>query len=112
MTVTVTRNDEVKVIALNGKIDVATSDQTRDEILGLLENKPTIILMPQVDYVSSSGLRTLLMIARKAKAQGIKIIYAAAVQEVLDVFDMTGFNKMLRCVPTLEDALKEFGVQS
>ena len=111
MTVTVKRNDDVKIIALDGQIDVATSDKTREEIISLLENKPTIILMPKVTYVSSSGLRALLMIAKTAKSRGVKVIYAEAVAEVVDVLEMTGFIKMLHCVPTLADALKEFGVQ-
>lgn len=111
MTVTVKRNDAVKIIALDGQIDVATSDKTREEIIGLIENKPTIILMPKVTYVSSSGLRALLMIAKNAKARGVKVIYAEAVPEVVDVLEMTGFIKMLHCVPTLNDALKEFGVE-
>ena len=109
MTVTVERNDNIKIIALDGQIDVATSDQIHDEIIKLLENKPTIIKMPKVTYVSSSGLRTLLLIAKTAKSRGIKVTYAEAVPEVIDVLEMTGFIKMLHCVPTLADALKEFG---
>lgn len=37
MTITVERNDNIKIIALDGQIDVATSDKTRDEIIGLLK---------------------------------------------------------------------------
>ena len=109
MTVTVERNDNIKIIALDGQIDVATSDQTRADIVKLLEKKPTIIKMPKVTYVSSSGLRALLMIAKTAKSQGIKVTYAEAVPEVVDVLQMTGFIKMLHCVPTMADALKELG---
>ena len=109
MTVTVERNDKIKIIALDGQIDVATSDQTRDDIINLLEKKPTIIKMPKVTYVSSSGLRALLMIAKTAKSRGIKVTYAEAVPEVVDVLQMTGFIKMLHCVPTMADALKELG---
>ena len=36
MTVTVERNDNIKIISLDGQIDVATSDSTRDQIIGLL----------------------------------------------------------------------------
>ena len=111
MTVTVKRNDDVKIIALDGQIDVVTSDKTREEVIALIENKPTIVLMSKVTYVSSSGLRALLMIAKNAKARGVKVIYAETIPEVVDILEMTGFIKMLHCVPTLEDALKEFGVQ-
>ena len=38
----------------------------------------------------------MLMIAKTAKARKVKVLYAAATEEVTDV--MTGFMKMLKCV--------------
>ena len=107
MTVTVIRDDNIKIIELDGQLDVATSDKTRDEILSLIDGKPTIIAMEKLSYVSSSGLRSMLMTAKTAKARNTKIVYAGAIDEVIDVLQMTGFIKMLHCVPTVEDAIKE-----
>ena len=107
MNVTIERDDTIKIIALEGQLDISGSDVARDEVLKLLDNKPTIISMAKVPYVSSSGLRALLIIAKTAKAKNIKVIYAAAIPEVVDVLQMTGFSKLLRCVPTIEDAVKE-----
>lgn len=106
MTVTVARDDDIKIIALDGQLDVSSSDNARDEVINLLDGKPTIISLEKVSYVSSSGLRALLMIAKTAKAKKINMVYAAAIPEVIDVFQMTGFIKMLRCVDTIEDAEK------
>ena len=106
MKVTVTRDDNIKIIALDGQLDVASSDNARDEVISILDGKPTIISLAKVSYVSSSGLRALLMIAKTAKAKKINMVYAAAIDEVIDVFEMTGFIKMLRCVKTIEDAEK------
>lgn len=107
MTVTVERDDNIKIIAMDGQLDVSSSDKAREEVINLLDGKPTIISLEKVSYVSSSGLRTLLMIAKTAKARKIKIIYAAAIDEVVDVLQMTGFIKMLRCVKTVDDAIAE-----
>ena len=107
MTITVERDDTIKIIAIDGQLDVAGSDAAREEILKLLDGKPTIISMAKCPYVASSGLRTLLIIAKTAKAKKIKLVYAAAIEEVIDVMQMTGFLKMLRLVPTVEDAVKE-----
>ena len=101
MNVTVERDDNIKIVALDGQLDVSSSDNARDEV------KPMIVNLEKCTYVSSSGLRALLMIAKTAKSKGIKLIYAAAIEEVLDVFEMTGFIKMLHCVPTIDDAIKE-----
>ena len=42
-----------------------------------------------------------------AKSKGIKLIYAATIEKVLDVFKMTGFIKILHCVPIIDDTVKE-----
>ena len=107
MNVTVERDDNIKIIALDGQLDVSSSDNAREAVINLLDGKPTVVSLEKVSYVSSSGLRTLLMIAKTAKARKIKIIYAAAIEEVVDVLQMTGFIKMLRCVKTLDDAIAE-----
>lgn len=107
MTVTVERDDNIRIIALDGQLDVSSSDGTREEVIKLLDGKPTIVSMEKVSYVSSSGLRALLMIAKTAKARKIKIIYAAAIDEVVDVLQMTGFIKMLRFVKTVDEAIAE-----
>lgn len=109
LKIAVERNDDIKIISLDGQLDVSTSDQARDEILSLMEDKPTIILMEKCSYVSSSGLRSLLIVAKTAKARGIKLVFAAPIEEVIDVFEMTGFIKMLKCVPTVKDAEEALG---
>ena len=107
MNVTVERDDDIKIVALDGQLDVSSSDNARDEVVALIDSKSMIVNLKKCTYVSSSGLRALLMIAKTAKSKGIKLIYAAAIEEVLDVFEMTGFIKMLHCVPTIDDAIKE-----
>ena len=107
MNVTVERDDNIKIVAIEGRLDVVGSDQARDEIVNLMDNKPMIVDMSKCDYVSSSGLRALIVVAKTAKTKGIKVIYAAAIDEVIDVLEMTGFLRMLNYVPTIEDAIKE-----
>lgn len=107
MNVTVERDDTIKIIGIEGQLDVAGSDAAREEVLKLLDGKPTVISMAKCPYVASSGLRTLLIIAKTAKAKNIKLVYAAAIEEVMDIMQMTGFLKLLHCVPTIEDAVKE-----
>lgn len=107
MTVTVERDDDIKIIALDGELQAGNADDIRDEVIGLIDKKPMIISLEKCTYVSSAGLRALLMIAKTAKSRGVKVIYAAIIEEVEDIFKMTGFIKMLKCVKTIEDAEKE-----
>ena len=106
MTVTVERDDDLKIIALDGELQATNADSVRDEVIALIDKKPTIISMGKCTYVSSAGLRALLMIAKTAKSRGVKVVYAAIIEEVEDILKMTGFVKMLKCVKTIEDAEK------
>ena len=107
MTVTVERDEDLKIIALDGELQANNADNIRDEVIALIDKKPLIISMEKCTYVSSAGLRAMLMIAKTAKARKVKIIYAAATEEVTDVLKMTGFIKMFKCVATVADAEKE-----
>ncbi len=107
MTVTVERDDDFKIISLDGELQAVNADSVRDEVIALIAEKPMIISMEKCKYVSSAGLRAMLMIAKTAKARKVKAIYAAATEEVTDVLKMTGFIKMLKCVKTVADAEKE-----
>lgn len=107
MEINIERDDNLKIIALDGEIQANNADEVRDKVIGLIDKKPTIVSMEKCSYVSSAGLRALLMIAKTAKSRGVKLIYAATIEEVLDIFKMTGFIKMLKCVDTVADAEKE-----
>lgn len=107
MTVTVERDDDIKIIALDGELQATNADSVRDEVIALIDQKPMIISMEKCTYVSSAGLRAMLMIAKTAKAHKVKVVYAATTEEVTDVLKMTGFIKMLKCVATVADAEKE-----
>ena len=107
MTVTVERDDDFKIISLDGELQAVNADSVRDEVIALIAEKPMIISMEKCKYVSSAGLRAMLMIAKTAKARKVKVVYAATTEEVTDVLKMTGFIKMLKCVKTVADAEKE-----
>ncbi|MBR0260626.1 MAG: STAS domain-containing protein [Selenomonadaceae bacterium] len=106
MTVTIERDDDLKIIALVGELKATNADSVRDEVISLIDKKPMIISMEKCIYVSSAGLRALLMIAKTAKMRKVEIVYAAATKEVTDVLEMTGFIRMIKCVATVAEAEK------
>lgn len=98
----------VKIIQIKGSMNVNTADQIHQEVAGqVAENSSIAVDLSECVYVSSSGLRVLLLIAKQAKARRSKVIYAAATPEVKDVLEMTGFSRVLECTDTLEQALQK-----
>ena len=91
---------------LCGRLDTAVSSQVSADINQLLATAGTIqhltVDAGQLEYISSSGLRILLMLAKRFKQFRITEVNP----EVYDVLSMTGFTKMM----TVERALRQLSV--
>lgn len=106
MDLTEKRNGTVVVLGASGRIDHQTADAFRQALEPYLENCSAdgdrlAIDMSKVDYVSSVGLRALLLASKKAGAQKGKIAVAAMPPSVSEVFriviaQVVG-KKVLRC---------------
>ncbi|MGH7390066.1 MAG: STAS domain-containing protein [Candidatus Rokuibacteriota bacterium] len=60
-----------------------------------------------VEYVSSAGLRALLLAARQAKAQGGTLVVAALTPFVREIFEISRFTMLFRTFTSVRDALAE-----
>ena len=96
----------MQTLTLCGRLDTAVSSQVSADINQLLATAGTIqhltVDAGQLEYISSSGLRILLMLAKRFKQFRITEVNP----EVYDVLSMTGFTKMM----TVERALRQLSV--
>jgi anti-anti-sigma factor len=58
-----------------------------------------------VEYISSVGLRVLMLASKQAKAQGGTLAVAALQPVVREIFEISRFNLVLEVFPTLREAL-------
>jgi len=58
-----------------------------------------------VGYVSSTGLRVLMVAAREAQARKARIAVAALQPAVAEIFGIARFNHVVEVFPTVRDAL-------
>lgn len=54
-----------------------------------------ILDFDKLDFVSSAGLRVLLLIQKKSKALNGSLVIKNVKPEIQEVFDMTGFSDIL-----------------
>lgn len=82
--------------ALTGRLDGFTSAAHEAELRALLagDAQSLIINLSQLEYISSAGLRVLLMTAKMAKAKGGTVALASPTAVVLDVLKISGFDKI------------------
>lgn len=96
MKITEKRTEDTILLTVEGRVDTNTSPQLQEMLLKAFQKGSRVILdFEQVEYVSSAGLRALLIGQKTAgsKKGSMKLIHVQeAVQEVLD---LSGFSAIL-----------------
>ena len=92
----VKENNEKVLATVSGRLDTPSAVSAQQEITPLLENadKEIILDCSNLEYISSSGLRLLLTIRKKAAAKGGKVIVKDINDDIKKVFMMTGFYNL------------------
>lgn len=86
------RNKTGIVLVATGEINSETSGSLLQTLLPLVrEGRPLRIDLTAVTYVSSAGLRTLLVVYREAQHAGVAVTLYGVSEEVRFVMSATGF---------------------
>ena len=96
MTINKTQENGTITLAIEGRLDTSTSPRFQEALIPLFgEAKVIKIDFANIVYVSSAGLRVLLMGQKTAKSNNAVMTLFNVSEEVMEVFDMTGFSNML-----------------
>ncbi len=82
-------------VTLEGRLDRTTAPQLEEKLRSSLDGVSKLVFdFKNLDYISSAGLRVLLATQKRLKKDNSVTIKGAS-DEVKDVFDVTGFSKIL-----------------
>lgn len=97
----------VTVIPLEGRLDGNNASVAEGVFLGqFAEGKQRFVFdFGNLQYISSAGLRVVLVAAKKLRASKGRMICANLAEQVYDVFEMSGFTSILEIAATKEEAL-------
>lgn len=93
------------VIAIEGRLDASTARDFEAAIMAAVGTGPVVLDFTEVDYISSAGLRVLLLALKALTAKGRRLALAMPNPDVMDVIKLTGFDKLLDCHDGVEAAL-------
>jgi len=97
------QDGEVAVAVVSGEIDSKTAGAAQAELLPLIEKSgKTVLDLKQVTFMSSAGLRMLLLLYRQATARDGRVALVGLSDEVRDTMSMTGFLKFFLVADTVE----------
>lgn len=96
MKIELQRDGSSLVIKLDGRLDTSTAPQLREIVEKELQDVTDLqIDMEQLKYVSSAGLRVLFSAFKKMKARQGSMSVCHVGEDVMEVFEITGFNDIL-----------------
>jgi anti-anti-sigma factor len=95
----ITRKDQkATVVAPRGRLDAVSSPDFESALGHLVTagEKWFVLDLSKVDYISSAGLRAVMMVAKKARASGGEAVLVGLKGSVAEVVDLAGLQSLLR----------------
>ncbi len=107
MNVSISTQKGIQVVTIEGDLDGATAPMAQEQILPLAAPDTRILLdMSKVGYMSSAGLRLLLVMYRTISSRGGQIALVGLSEELADTMSLTGFLDFFTCHNTLPAGLE------
>lgn len=98
------------IISAAGRLDSTTAGALEAVLPARTrEQKAVILSLADVPYVSSAGLRVLLIGAKAAKAAGNMLVITGLSPAVREVFDISGFSKIFTIEDDIDTAIATIG---
>lgn len=107
MQITTTNEAGASVIRVEGSMDAISVAEFDAEWKKVIEEGSTrvVVEMSGLEYISSAGLRGILMLAKTTKMKGIALAFAGMRDMVSDMFKLSGFLTILSVHPDVPSAL-------
>ena len=97
MKVTITQNANVVEATIEGRLDTVTSSEFEKQLAPFYQTPGIELILDcnAMEYISSAGLRVILIAHKSITANGGRFVVSNLSKEVRSVFDMTGFSRIL-----------------
>jgi anti-sigma B factor antagonist len=106
MKVIITELEEISVVEVTGDIDSKTAPEfERNAKLATEKSQRIAIDLTAVEFMSSAGLRVLLMVYRNIKSQNGKVVLVGVSEDIQDVMSTTGFINFFTIVEKQDEAI-------
>ena len=98
--------DGITIVSIVGEIDGSTAPEVQAQVVPLIAADAKIVLdMTAVAYMSSAGLRMLLVVYRGVAGQGGTVVLTGLSQDLQDTMSLTGFLDFFDHYATVDDGV-------
>jgi anti-sigma B factor antagonist len=104
MEITKDMFNDMPVINLVGKLDTITSPDLQDKLIPIISegHKKVLLNFTDITYISSSGLRVLLVGQKSLKPTGGEVILVGVNDSLKEIFNISGFTALFTFYDTLD----------
>ena len=110
MTIATETTASATIVSLQGQINSANATAMEAQVLAIVDGgaRNLVFDFSALDYISSAGLRMVLVVAKRLKQEGGLLVLCGVQPHVREVFDISGFLAILNVEPTRAEALARF----
>ncbi|OGV54431.1 MAG: hypothetical protein A2017_03910 [Lentisphaerae bacterium GWF2_44_16] len=105
------QNEENGIVnlSISGRLDAVSAVEADREFNSVLDSGKTKLLIDlgELEYISSAGLRVLLVVAKRIQQKGGKVVLCKLAENVKEVFEISGFSSIFK-IFTVTDEAKTF----
>lgn len=95
-----TRTGDQLVVEFCGRLDTQSTPDTEEEMRGILSGVKHLELdFRELSFISSAGLRLLLIIQKNITGKGGTMVITHVCLEVMNILTMSEFDKILKVIP-------------
>ena len=105
INIDITKNGSLSIVKITGELNVDTCGDFEKKFPEAL-NEKIILDMSALRYISSAGLRSLVILYEKVKEKNGKIILANLNEMVREIIEVSGFDALFEIRQTVEEAQK------
>jgi anti-anti-sigma factor len=108
LEINTTKMEDALIVSVTGRIDTATSTDFQAMVDQLVRQgeKNIVLDLEKVEYLSTAGLRAILVAAKKSAAAGGKLCCCSLQPFVQRIFEVCEFKRLIPVFECVDSACK------
>ncbi len=109
MDLKVVSDGQVVIAEIDGRIDGSSAREFEDRVTSSFPDEDNVLIcdLTGVSYVSSAGLRAVLLIAKRLSKRNAAFSVCGLSEPVAEVFRISGFDRIIRVHENRKAALAD-----
>ena len=104
------RQGDILIAKTDGRVDGANAREFQSALEATIDDNTSAVIldMERLSYISSAGLRVILLTAKSLQGRNAKFAVCSLSESIQEVFEISGFDKIISIHPSQAETLAAF----